>query len=240
MRTRTLAVFAMAVLAASLAAAADLPAQAPGATALDALQRAELMAARQSWNAAIAAYKEAIAASPSDAALRNRLGICYQRKGDAKAARAAYKKALDLREDYAEAWNNLGTLDHARGKYKQAISAYSKAIKLNPKDAVVHKNLGAAWLARGDMEKALEAWTEALRLDPTGFEGDAIKVPAAGVTMAQQYYLYAKLLAARGETEKALEYLVKAHAAGFRDFGKVERDGDFASLIGDPRYAALK
>jgi Flp pilus assembly protein TadD len=186
------------------------------------------------------AYREAIATSPKDAALWNRLGICYQKKGDAKAARAAYKKALGLRQDYAEAWNNLGTLDHARGKYKPAVSAYGKAIQLNPQDAVFYKNLGAAWLARGDVDRALEAWTEAFRLDPTGFEGDAIRVPAAGVTLARQYYLYAKLLAARGETEKALEYLVKAHAAGFNDFGKVEGDRDFATLVVDPRYAALK
>jgi tetratricopeptide (TPR) repeat protein len=240
MRTRTLALFALAALAASSAVAADLPAQAQGATAQDAMQRAELMVARQSWDAAIAAYQEAIAASPSDAALRNRLGICYQRKGDNKAARAAYKKALDLRKDYPEAWNNLGTIDHTRGRYKQAISAYSKAIKLDPKDAVVHKNLGAAWLARGDVEKALEAWTEAFRLDPASFEADAVGVKAAGVTLAQQYFLYAKLLSARGETEKALEYLVKAHAEGFHDFAKVERDGDFASLVADPRYVALK
>ena len=95
MRTKTLALFAMAALAASTAVAADLPAQAKGATAVDTLQRAELLAARQSWDGAIAAYREAIAASPKDAALWNRLGICYQRKGDAKAARAAYKKALD-------------------------------------------------------------------------------------------------------------------------------------------------
>ena len=240
MRTRTLALFAMAALAASTAAAADLPAQAPGATMQDVLKKAELLVARQSWDGAIAAYREAIAASPKDPSLRNRLGICYQRKGDARAARASYKKALDLRKDYAEAWNNLGTLDHARGKYKPAISAYGKAIQLKPQDAVFHKNLGAAWLARGDVDRALEAWNEALRLDPTGFEGDAIGVPAAGVTLARQYYLYAKLLAARGETEKALEYLVKAHAEGFKDFGKVEGDRDFATLVVDPRYAALK
>jgi len=241
MRTRTLAFFTAAFLGGlHTAAAADLPAQARGTTALDTLQRAELMVARQSWDAAIAAYKEAIAANPSDPTLSNRLGICYQRKGDDKAARAAYKKALDLRKDYAEAWNNLGTLDHARGRYKQAVSAYSKAIKLHPQDAVFHKNLGAAWLARGDAERALEAWTEAFRLDPATFESDAIKVPAAGVALAQQYYLYAKLLAARGATEKALEYLVKAQAEGFRDFARIEHDGDFATLIGDPRYAALK
>ena len=240
MRTRTLALLAMAALAASTAAAADLPAQAPGATTVDTVQKAELLAAHQSWDGAIAAYREAIAASPTDPVLRNRIGICYQRKGDGKAARTAYKKALELRKDYAEAWNNLGTLDHARGKYKPAISAYGKAIQLKPHDAVFHKNLGAAWLARGDVERALEAWTEAFRLDPAGFEGDAVKVPAAGVTMARQYYLFSKLLAARGETEKALEYLVKAHAAGFNDFGKVEDDRDFATLVVDPRYAALK
>ena len=90
------------------------------------------------------------------------------------------------------------------------------------------------------MDRALEAWTEAFRLDPTGFESDAVKVPAAGVTLARQYYLYAKLLAARGDTERALEYLVKAHAAGFNDFGRIEGDRDFASLVADPRYAALK
>jgi len=95
-------------------------------------------------------------------------------------------------------------------------------------------------VARGDVDKALEAWTEALRLDPVSFEADALMVPSAGITLARQYYLYAKLLAARGETEKALEYLARAHAEGFTDFGKVEHDRDFATLVIDPRYAALK
>jgi Flp pilus assembly protein TadD len=235
-----MAVFAAAVLVASHAVAADLPAQAKGATTAETLQKAEVLVARQNWAGAIAAYREAIAASPNDASLRNRLGICYQRKGDAKAARAAYKKAIDLRNGYAEAWNNLGTLDHSRGKYKQAISAYSKAIQTNPQDAVFHKNLGAAWLARGDVERALEAWNEAIRLDSATFESQAIGVPTPGVSLSRQYYLYAKLLAARGDTEKALEYLAKAHAAGFNDFAKVEKDHDFVSLIADPRYAALK
>ena len=54
------------------------------------------------------------------------------------------------------------------------------------------------------------------------FESDAVKVPGAGVSLARQYYLYAKLLAARGDVEKALEYLTKAQAAGFTEFAKVE------------------
>src|SRR5262249_43950775 len=83
----------------------------------------------------------AIVANSEDAALHNRLGICYQRMGNAKEARRAYKKALDLCADYAEAWNNLGTLDHAGGRYKRAIEAYSRAIRLEPHTAVFHKNL---------------------------------------------------------------------------------------------------
>ena len=241
MRKTTLTLFAMAALAAFAAtAAADLPAQAPGATPPDILKKAAVLAARQDWTGAIAAYREAIAKSPSDPALYNRLGICHQHKGDAKAARKAYQKALDIRGDYPEAWNNLGTIDHARGKYKQAIAAYSRAIQAKPLDATFHKNLGAAWLARGEVERALEAWNEAFRLDPASFESAAGGVPAAGIDVAGQYYLYAKLLAARGETEKALEYLVKAHAAGFRDFGKIEADRDFVTIVADPRYASLK
>jgi tetratricopeptide (TPR) repeat protein len=240
MRKTTLALFAMAALAAISAAAADLPTQAAGATLQDTIRKAEVLAARQAWDGAIAAYREAIAQSPNDPALRNRLGICYQHKGDAKAARTAYKKALDIRKDYAEAWNNLGTIDHARGKYKQAIAAYSRAIQAKPLNAVFHKNLGAAWLARGDVERALEAWNEAFRLDPAILESEATGVKAAGGSLSRQYYLYAKLLAARGETEKALEYLVKAHAEGFHDFGKIEGDRDFTTLVADPRYAALK
>jgi len=241
MKTRAMAAFAGAVLVAASALAADPSAQARGgATAAETAQKADLLAARQDWTGAIAAYREAIAARPGDASLHNRLGMCYQRKGDDKAARAEYRKAIDLRGDYGEAWNNLGTIDHARGRFKQAISAYSKAIQLKPKDAVFHKNLGAAWLARGDVEKALEAWNEGFRLDPVAFEKETAGVRATGVTLARQYFLYAKVFAARGDKEKALEFLAKAHAEGFNDFAKLERDQDFMGLIADPRYAALK
>jgi tetratricopeptide (TPR) repeat protein len=238
MTTRTLALFAAIALSAG-AAAADLPAPVPGSEAT-LLQRAEIMAARQSWGDAAAAYRAAVAAQPDDAQLHNRLGICYERLGDAKAARKAYRRAIELRKDYAEAWNNVGTLDHARGKHKQAIAAYGRAIQAKPQDPVFYRNLGAAWLAKGDIAKALEAWGEAFRLDPASFDEDALKMQVTDVSPARQYYLYAKLLAARGDVEKALDFLAKAHDAGFAEFAKVETDRDFAALVSDPRYAALK
>jgi tetratricopeptide (TPR) repeat protein len=203
------------------------------------VQRAKVLAARQAWAEAASAYEAAVAASPRDAVLHNQLGICYQRLGETKSARNAYRTAISLNQDYAEAHNNLGTLEHTRRRYKQAISAYRKAIAIKPEPAF-YENLGGAWLARGDVDQALAAWSEAIRLDPTGLEGGGVKVAAADVDLARQYFLYAKLLAAQGQADKALDYLGKAHAAGFSDFAKVERDRDFASLVADPRYTALK
>jgi tetratricopeptide (TPR) repeat protein len=227
----------MVVLAAGAVAAADLPAQ---GTPSDVLQRAQILAARQSWPDAVAAYKSAIAVTPKDPVLRNQLGICYQRMGDLNAARAAYQAAIELNGKYAEAYNNLGTLEHTRGKYKKAIAAYHRAIEIKPQDALFFKNLGAAWLARGNVEKALEAWSTAVGLDPLALEGNAVKVATSDIDVARQYYLFAKLVAVRGDIAKAIEYLGKAQAAGFKDFAKLERDRDFAHVVDDPRYVALK
>ncbi len=174
MRTTTLALFATVALAAGAAAA---PAAAGDA---DVLQRAQILVARQSWADAVGAYKDAIAASPQDAALHNRLGICYQRMGDMKAARSAYNTAIR-----AERGLRRGPQQprHARahaGQVQAGDRAYDKAIEIKPKDAVFHKNLGAAWLARGNVEKALAAWNEADPARPArASRATAVKVGAS-------------------------------------------------------------
>lgn len=239
MRTRELAIVAAAVLTAGMAAAADLPAPPAAVDVTQTIRKAEVLAARHSWDAAIAAYREALAADPANPVLHNRLGICYQRSDNARLARKHYERALKLRKDYAEAENNLGTLDHAQRRYKKAIAHYANAIKMKPTDAVLFKNLGAAWLGRGDVEKALEAWNEALRLDPVVFAAESEGVPAGTVDLVQKYFLVAKLLAARGDVEKALEFLTRARELGFRDFAKVEGDPDFAGVVKDQRWVAM-
>jgi Flp pilus assembly protein TadD len=239
MRTKTLAAAAGVVLCAGLARAADLGlSQAADAQQLS--QRAALQVARGSWNEAIALYRQALLASPRDAALHNRLGICHQRAGDLKSARREFKAALDLRKDYAEAWNNLGAVEHARGKHKAAVSAYAKAIALKPAEAVFHRNLGAAWLARGDADNALEAWAEAYRLDPASLMASPDGVSVGSLNAARHYHLLAKLVASRGDVERALALLARARDAGFRDFAAVERDPAFAAVVADPRFAELR
>jgi len=238
MRNKILTHAAAAILAASFAAA-DTKMQAV-APANELVQKAEVLAARQSWAAATLAYESAIRELPKDAALRNRLGICYQNAGDAKRAQKAFKAAIRLRKDYAEAWNNLGTLEHSRKDYPAAIANYTKAVGFKPNDPVAYRNLGTAWAARGDLARAFLAWGEAYRIDPAFLDSPGAAVVASGLSPVRQYYLFAKLFAGRGQTDNAFDYLAKAHALGFQDFAMIEGDQDFAGLVTDPRYAALK
>jgi tetratricopeptide (TPR) repeat protein len=237
MKTRALGLALSGVLIAGFAVAVDLPVQADGETTLRPLppaRQGDVLSARKDWSAARDAYREAIA---DTATLYNKLGICQQRLGDVVAAREAYATALDLRPDYAEAWNNIGTLDHARQDYAAAVFAYEKSIALDPTDPVVYKNLGQAWLAQEEIEKTLEAWTQAMRLDPTVLtSGEKDSIQAGTLDVARQYYIYAKLVAADGDVDAALELLGIAREHGFHDFGKVERDPDFASVVQDPRW----
>jgi len=218
--------------------ASDIPAARPDAppTAAPA-QRADILAARHSWAEARDAYLEALR---PEAVLHNKLGICYQHLGELDRARAEYRRALEIRPDYARAWNNLGTLDHAARAYDSAIVAYEKAIALDPGDVVVYKNLGQAWLAQDEVEKALSAFREALRLDPDALvRRDAGSLPAGSVDVGRQYFLFAKLVAARGDVATALELLGMAREHGFDAVAEVEGDPDFQAVVGDPRWASM-
>jgi tetratricopeptide (TPR) repeat protein len=237
MNTRALVLAFAGTLIAGSAVAADLPAAADGDQAFRPLataEKADILSARKDWAAARDAYAEAIRET---ATLYNKLGVCEQHLGDAPAAHAAYSRAVELRPDYAQAWNNLGTLDHGRKDYAGAIIAYRKSIALDPTDAVVYKNLGQAFLALDDIEGTVEAWGHALRLDPAVLTAkDSDSVQAGELDLARKYFIYAKLIAARGDVDTALELLGMARENGFDDFGKVERDPDFASVVQDPRW----
>ena len=71
-------------------------------------------------------------ANPEDAALHYRLGICYQRMGDAKAARRAYKKAIAIKPSLATSWKNVGHAYVALGQIQDAFEAYREAFRLDP------------------------------------------------------------------------------------------------------------
>ncbi len=204
-----------------------------------AVVRASAFAVRSNFGAAIDEYRKALEVFPNDAGLHNQLGICYQRQQSDGAARREYDRALELNPKYAEVWNNIGTLEQSRSRFRAAVRAYRKAIETKPALATAWKNLGNAYLALGQLAQAFEALQEAFRLDPTILESQGTVVPAAGIEAATWYFYLAKLLAANGHKDAALDYLRRAQEAGFRDFRRVEEEKAFQALVKDPRYKDL-
>ncbi len=204
-----------------------------------AIKLATILVARGQFAAAAEEFRKVLEFQPNDASLHNRVGICYQHLGNDAMARRHYERALELNGRYAEVWNNIGTLEQSRKRFKPAVRAYKKSIELKPSLATPWKNLGNAYLALGQVQEAFEAYQEAFRLDPTILESQGSAVPAAGVDAATQNFYLAKLLAANGHKDAALDFLRRAKEAGFHDFGRVAADPDFKHVVADPRYKEL-
>ena len=203
------------------------------------VQRAAVHVARGRYGAASEEYRRALEVQPFDPTVHNKLGICYQQLNNDAMARREYDRALELDPGYAEVWNNIGTLEQSRKRFKQAVRAYKKAIETKPGLATPWKNLGNAYLALGQAEKAFEAYQEAFRIDPTVLESQGPGIPAAGIDVATQSYYLAKLLAANGQTDAAIDFLRRAKEAGFRDCDRVRSDPAFGAVVADPRFKEL-
>jgi tetratricopeptide (TPR) repeat protein len=205
----------------------------------NAVRRATVHVARGRYLEAAAEFRHALEIQPRDASLHNKLGICYQQLDDVARARREYDRALELNPGYAEVWNNIGTLEQSHKRLKDAVSAYRRAIRIKPELATPWKNLGNAYLAQEKPEEAYEAYEEAFRLDPTIVESQGLGIPTAGIDAATESFTFAKLAAAHGRIELALELLRRARDAGFRDFDRVRADPDFKAVVADPRFEAL-
>jgi Tfp pilus assembly protein PilF len=210
------------------------------AAAVEAARKADYLVARGAYDEAIEALRGAAAINPSDAALWNKMGICYQTVRRPALAEEQYQKALKINPQYAEVWNNLGSLDHGRGRFKQAIRSYEKAISLRPSFATAYKNLASAQFALGRFEEGFHALQEAFRIDPSALQSTSgVGVGVTGMSPATEAFYFAKTYAANGQVDSALAFLMKAVASGFKDFDRVAKDPDFKAVVRDPRFVEL-
>jgi tetratricopeptide (TPR) repeat protein len=122
-----------------------------------------------SWDAAITALRQALAASRQQSETpeaHNVLGLMLGRKGaPADDVVAAFRAAIRVRPDYAEAHNNLGLVLIQSGNDDEGIAALREAVRLAPAYAEARTNLGAA-LTPTDAEAAVKELEEAVRLAP--------------------------------------------------------------------------
>jgi tetratricopeptide (TPR) repeat protein len=116
------------------------------------------------FDAAIAAYKEAIRIKKDYAEAHYNLGNALHEKGRLDEAIAEYKEAIRTKKDYAGAHCNLGYTLHEKGRLDEAITEYREAIQIKKDDARFLYNLGIALRDKGQMDGAIAEYREAIRI----------------------------------------------------------------------------
>jgi tetratricopeptide (TPR) repeat protein len=162
------------------------------------------------------------------------------------------RRAVALDPLNAEAHVSLAISADYAGRREEAAAAFKKALELNPEQPILHTWIGRVYLAQAHPQEALAemelekepVWRSfglALAYHALGRkkESDAALAELIKKGHADWAFQIAEVYAFRGETDKALEWLERAHAQ--RDAGLTLMKGDplLKNLERDPRYAAL-
>jgi Tfp pilus assembly protein PilF len=92
-------------------------------------------------DAAMFAYRRALAGRPDLADAHNNLGRLLHDRGELAAAEAHYRLALCGAPDIALYWFNLGVVAEDLGRNAEAMTAYEQALALDAQMADAHFNL---------------------------------------------------------------------------------------------------
>jgi Tfp pilus assembly protein PilF len=196
-----------------------------------------------------------------DAAERNSTGAKLLQEGKAEAAIAEFQKARDLDPQYLPARLNLAYAYERAGIIDEAISEYQTAIELQPENFFAHNNLGVLYDKRGRYDQAIAAFHRALQSEPgnsmalrnleTAKKNKAIvEERDAQIQQAKREaetkqndpraaYKVARLYAAYGKKDQALEWLSKALKQGYRDLEDVRTDAAFKEMREDRDFELL-
>ena len=183
--------------------------------------------------AAVAAWKQAIAESPDYRLAHLQLAETYFEGGAYERAISAYLLALELhpdagaetidirpsnRPDDADIFYNLGNSYLYAGKLESAVSAYQRAVEINPKMASAWANMGTVLLELERLDAAIAACEKALEIVPAAHQIRATLTTAQGIKSGQwtmqAYRLWKRGVAAanRGETQTAIDLWSQASA----------------------------
>jgi tetratricopeptide (TPR) repeat protein len=118
------------------------------------------------WQNSETLWVRAVACTPNDASLRDRLGNTLAGNHNLGAAIAEYRKAIEIDPEYASAHNSLGKALGEQGHGAAAAVEYRTAIALNPDFADAHNNLGAILAIGGQNDAAAARFRRAVEIKP--------------------------------------------------------------------------
>ena len=177
-----------------------------------ALERGEVALARRDLSAAMAAFREVLAAVPGHIRARLRLAVSLDRGGDTAGAMAELDRALSHQGDNVTLLVGRASLASARLHYPQAEADLRRALKLTESNAEVYLQLGVLDCRRARWREAIEPLRRAVELDPT--------LVAAHYHLGEAYNHVDKLDEARQAYQRAAE-LEPLHCRAFQGLGVV-------------------
>lgn len=127
----------------------------------DLLSGAEYYFNRRHYAAAKSMYMELVSRGEGSGNLYEKLGYCFQTKGDHDRALKYYKRAEVEKPDGLWLLKRLAALSREKGNYKEAISYFDKVMALRPENLSLTMAYANTLLESGEPEMALKQYYKA-------------------------------------------------------------------------------
>jgi Tfp pilus assembly protein PilF len=190
-----------------------------------------------SYARALEEFRRALTLNPASTRAHNLSGLAYFWQKDYRSAEDHFLKAITLNPSFATAYNNLGGVYAMQNQWDSAEKMLKKAISLSPDMVSAHFSLGAVLFNLGRVEEGTAYFAKAIALDPDYLEKQStslVGLPMSGASLSEIYFVFAKLCASNGNTERAVEFLKKARQAGFHDWQRIVQEKEFEKIRDDP------
>jgi eukaryotic-like serine/threonine-protein kinase len=208
---------------------------------------------RWDWKGAGTDFERALRLSPGDAGVHRLYShIVLRPVGRLTEAIAEARRATELDPLDANAWSTYAAACYADGQLERALGAYDRSIEIEPEQDYAPSRKAMLLLSLGRPAEAL-TWAERSAAPLNRLWAIAIAAHSLGRTEESRYaldrliadhaegaaYQVAWAFTARGEREKAFEWLERAYVQHDSGLLFVKTDPLLRDLRGDPRFAAL-
>jgi Tfp pilus assembly protein PilF len=182
------------------------------------------------WRDSESLWRSAVAADPTCALCRHKLGNVLLTAGLHREAEAELTRAIALRPERARAHNSLGALFVDQGRLGEAEVEFREAMRLSPHFGEATANLGALYARQRRYAEAIAVLRRAIVLSPqlSNARGNlALVLDNVGIDLAREGKPAEAVALFREATE-----LLPAEAAFWRNLGQaLIEDGKVAEAV---------